>query len=336
MLVLLACLAAAVVVGIDVSKRAGRQLVWLASGGALLLAATIGLAAAATRVRRTARQTMSAGVWLTAWQRDGECGYLPVSAHVGGATLDRLAGRMLAKVVADPSWIGRKAEARAQLLLIPGPKWLIAGWRPITDAAAPELMSDVVAADPSIGAMPAWEGRQVGDLFAALRSRPGAYHGAVYGPVPADHPAAPTVYNRASLSLVASKLTADGVLLVHASCRGPNAAPVLAVARTVEDVLGPSVVAVRTAGGGIEALIAASKSNPESWLALVPDVIAVHMLGKATCVDGSDLAAWADRIATIDSPAAGTCAAGAFLSTEDLAAYVESASVKRVASPEPE
>ena len=137
-------------------------------------------------------------------------------------------------------------------------------------------------------------------MFSALGGRPVAYHGVLYGPAPADHPAARTLYNRQVVSLLRARLTPGGILLVHIACRGLNAAPALAVARTVGDVMGPTVAAVRVSDtGDIEMLIVARKDGSGAWQAPILDLLGAWFSDSATLIDSTDVSALTDMVPSI-------------------------------------
>ena len=149
MLALLACLAGAVVMGISATTRAGRQVVWTAAGGALLLALTVALTSAATRIRHDHLL------------QDGSCGYLPRPEQSPDWRLDIAAGRMLEATSAElatapASWISGTPDTRPDALLRPGPRWLIATKRPVIDPSGTGLA--VRMAEPGAGAVEVWDG----------------------------------------------------------------------------------------------------------------------------------------------------------------------------------
>ncbi|MFW6155291.1 MAG: hypothetical protein ACOC95_08750 [Planctomycetota bacterium] len=291
MLVLLACLAGAVVTGIGGCRGTERQVAWTLAGGVLLLALTAALTAAATPLRRHGGTAVRSGAWLTAYQEPSLIGYLPRPARTADPQLDRRFVLMLGAI------LGREDDAdgrAADEALAVGPRWLLVARRPMVETPGSPLAATTAVADPAMLALPAWRGHEGGDLFATVAAGPFTYHGILHAPMRADHPAAAAVFNRRTLAALQDRLAPGSVLAVHAWAVGDDVAPMLAVARTVRQNAAPLVAAVRLADWGAEMLILA-RQDGRPWSAESIAALSDHLGGDVTILRGEHLSAlWAD------------------------------------------
>ena len=323
---LLIGIAGAIVGGIAAFKRTGRQLTWTAAGGVLLLAMTLALATSAVRATRRGQLSISGGQWLTAWQQADRFGYLPVPD--GGDPeweLDLLLGQILARRgpgASEPE--GANEDVAPSLTrLLPRGRWLAVCRRPWIDEGRIDLQVQLAAADPAIAELPLWHGRKVLSIWRALQGGPFQYHGVFYGPMRADHPSARVVYRSAALRQAAKRVArGGGMLILHVPCAGPNAAPLLAVARTAEETFGPAVAVVRVGAAGAEILLFCrpNGSGSRAGRQELTQSLRAHFAGKAFVLDSTRLAPlWAD-VPTVNRLAGPECGAGRSVPLEELRA----------------
>ncbi|NLF29934.1 MAG: hypothetical protein GX591_03500 [Planctomycetes bacterium] len=289
-LVLLGCLAAAVVTGIGGCRGTDRQVAWAFAGGVLLLALTAALTAAATDLRRQGGPHVRAGAWLTAYEQSGLVGYLPRPSRPADPQLDRRFVDMLRTV------LGRAEgdDDPARDAVVPGPRWLLVVRRPMVEPAAPPLVATTAVADPAMLALPAWRGRPAGDLFTTVAAGPFRYHGILHAPMRADHPAAGVVFNRRMLADLQERLAPGGVLAVHAWAVGDDIGPILAVARAARENAGPLLVAVRLTDWGAEMLILA-RQDGRPWTAESTALLCTGLGDDVAILPDSGLSAlWVD------------------------------------------
>ena len=335
LLVLLLGLAGAVVVGIDKCQPAGRQAAWALAGAVLLLAITAAVSRAANLVGGGRGASISAGGWLTAWQRDGRCAYLPVPDQMPVWKLDRLAGDIIRRSV-------RASSPPVSLVLRParvgplasGRRWLVVARRPLIDAADGSLLVDVAVADPAVGRLPIWRRQPVRPALNVLRGGPFQYHGAIYAPIRADHPAGRALFNAVSLRAMASRVTRGGMVIVHAPCSGANTAAMLAVARTARAVFGECLLAIHVDRQTAELLIFSRKGAPAGSMDSLVQPLRTQLAGEAVVLPSSRMEGiWAD-VPLINRAGGTICGSGAFVTREQLADYIERASAA-VAFPTP-
>ncbi len=288
-LVLLGCLAGAVVKGIGGCRRPRRQLAWTLAGGVLLGALTAALTAGATHLHRGGGPTLRAGAWLTAYEQQPLIGYLPRPSRPADPQLDC---RLVAMLAAS---LRRRTDEDGPIdALAVGPRWLLVVRRPMIEAAGSPLVATTAVADPAALALPAWRGHEAGNLFTTLAAGPFTYHGVLHAPIRADHPAAGVVFNRRTLAALHRRVGPGGVLAVHAWTVGDDIGPILAVARAVRDNTGALVAAVRLADWGAEALILARRDGL-AWSDESIAALYIHLGDDVVILRGEALSAlWAD------------------------------------------
>lgn len=344
---LLACLAVSIVAGIATCPRTAGQIRWALAGAALMLSMAAALAGAAQEASRRQGVTLRAGSWLTAWQCRDDCGYLPASpANPPPAwRLDQLAGEMIAhrrtnaatppdaRPAGPASAGGREkgdgisaqwADAWTKLLEavappVPRGLWLAVCCRPLTGAGGADVAFRLAAADPAVFDLPAWKGQRGGAILQALRREDCQYNGVLYAPMPADHPAARALFNGATLSAVSDRMVPDGLLIVHAACRGSNLAPALAVARTVHEWLGESAVVARVGPDSVELLMfVRPQGSAEAAWAAGETFLRTAGGDAGVLILSSALSPIWDRVPAMPQPAGPACGAGAVVLLTEL------------------
>lgn len=311
LLAALACAAVGVVL-LAAAARKSRDR-WAAGlSGAALLAA---LAAGAVLARCVAGGAVEAhaGLRLTAGQRGEAVGYLPLEPAVDWQ-LDLWAGRWLTAEdsryrqrlhwrLRPGSTYRRVAESRPALRdLLPGTPWLFVTRRPVVPPERAYLAIDVAAADTALFRLPAWRGRPAGrSVLPLLRTGPQVYQGALYGPIRADHPDAREFFHaRALARLRYDRVVAGGLLAVHVPCAGTDAAPLLAVARTAHERLGPAAVLVLLHEEGTEMLMLTPEGAPGEARRL-GDALLEDAPPEAYVLGSEDLSALWARVPAIDA-----------------------------------
>jgi hypothetical protein len=314
MAVLVVLLAGAVIVGTGTMQGAARQAGWILAGAALLAAVTVAVAAAASAHGDRRPTSLAVGRWLTAWQRGQECGYLPAPRESSSWALDRRIAAILADLAGELFVSDRRdggAHAGESHSLVPGRRWLVASCRPLIELADSPLAVTQAVADPAATSLPAWAGRGARPVLQLLRAGPFLYHGAIYSPIRADHPAARILFNRRTLRAVAARVVPGGTIIIHAACAGNDASPMLAVARTVHEMFGESLMAVRTAGDEAEILVLVRKGVPAGWAAAMVEQLQLRFGPDVVLAPGSRLAPiWAD-VPSVDRAQGPACGAGA-------------------------
>ncbi len=296
---LMVTLAGAVVAGIVTSRRTGRQLTWAIGGGVLLAAITIALTAASTEVRRQRRLLTVSGRWLTAWQRGPACGYLPGADRMVNWRLDTQVAAVLGRLAEELSEQVDPFEttvADGPAALMPGPRWLVAARRPLGLGGRGGLIVHAVAADPAIGRVPLWRAEAPEDMWPVLRFGRFQYHGVLYGPLRADHPSAPAVYNRDMIAAALARTAPGGVFILHVPCAGPDMTAMLAAAKTLGELAGELTVAIAVGGSGAEMLLIHLKSGPPGWPERMRDELARLLPVGAIVGVGSDIEGLWDEI----------------------------------------
>lgn len=324
---LTACLVVALVAGISSADRPAKQLTWAVAGAALLSALALGLTRAARAPLAEQGLRLSGGAWLTPWQQGEQVDYLPVPACVGDWRLDLLAGRLLGlRAVAPPGvpaggWAGLvRSDVRS---VLGGGHWLAVIRRPIARGGVEGVVLVPAAADEAVFDLPSWRGRSAGaEGFPSLQVDPRGFAGVIYSPMRADHPSARAVFCADTLSMLRSRIRAEGVLLVHAACAGDGAAAALAVARTVFEAFGPSPAVVRAASSGPELLIVVPIGGTPEYATWLMDVLRAEAGPDAVVLNTTQLEAlWAD-VPSVAESTGPPCGAGASVPAFALADYI--------------
>ncbi|NQU76224.1 MAG: hypothetical protein HQ546_07930 [Planctomycetes bacterium] len=332
---LLVCVGGAIVVGIGRCRRTDRQVVWSVAGAALLLAMAVGPTVSYRQMRDKLRVSVSAGRWLTAWWHRGDSGYLPMPTEAPECRLDLLAAGMVRKAVAARAICLAAGRGFADMAsdpfvdLMSGQRWLVVSCRPLLDDGQDGLTVVSAAADPAFGRLAMWRGRDVRAILPVLRTGPFQFNGLFYGPIRADHPAGRVLFNAATIDAVVGRVADGGVLIVHATCAGANVAPMLAVAKTVHERLGESLVAVRVDGRGAELLVFGCPNRSADCLAVLIGPLREQLANDAIILPGSRLAGiWAD-VPIVGRVGAGACGAGAYVGGEELSALLKQVRVQQ-------
>ena len=262
--------------------------------------------------------SVSAGRWLTAWHAGAEYGYLPRPGQSPSWELDRLAGDIVRQAARTPA-----VDATRPGNVLPGTRWLVVSRRPIFHAAEEHLRVAAAVADTGMIRLGSWQGRSARSVREVLSDPWGRYHGVFYAPVRADHPAAGALFNARALQALAWQTVEGGLLIVHVPCRSTNAAPMLAVARTAEEVFGRCLLAVNVQEDGAEMLIFSYRGATEDRFAPLAGLLRDRLAGHATILSGSDLAGLWDRVPVIGRSPGAKCGGGASVPTRQLSQFLK-------------